>query len=252
MIVILSISIFSGGVTRFGPTLENFHLALADGVTLTIVWRTIRLSFFVTLLSAVLGFPVALCMRHVGGAVRVIILALVVAPLLTSVIVRNVAWLLVLGRSGFINGMLAKLGIASPLPLMYNDFGVVVATLHVYLAFAVLPIYSALTGIDRRIEESAASLGASPANVFWHVTLPLAMPGLVAGCSLVFVLSMGLYLTPVIMGGSFVVTVSMLITDFARNQYNWPMASALAIILLATIAGCLLLAWPFHGRRRRS
>lgn len=251
MMVILSISTFEGGITRFGPTIENFRVAFEDGVTLAVLWRTIRLAIAVTVLSAVLGFPVALSMRRVSGAARMLILALVVAPLLTSVIVRNVAWLLVLGRNGFINDMLMKLGLINgPLPLMYNEFGVVVATLHVYLAFAVLPIYGSLASIDCRVEESAASLGASPINVFWQVTFPLALPGLVAGCSLVFVLTMGLYLTPVIMGGSFVVTISMLITDLARNQYNWPMASALAIILLGSIAVCLLLAWPLHRRRR--
>lgn len=253
MMVIFSLSNFENGVTRFGPTLENFRVAFDDGVTPGVLWRTVRLAAAVTILSALFGFPVALCMRRIGGGARAVILALIVAPLLTSVIVRNVAWLLVLGRNGFINDALTRLGlIGGPLPLMYNDFGVVVATLHVYLAFAVLPIYGALVGIDRQVEESAVSLGASPINVFWRVTFPLALPGLVAGCSLVFVLSMGLYLTPVIMGGSFVVTISMLITDFVRNQYNWPMASALSIILLATIGLGLLLAWPLHQRRRRT
>jgi putative spermidine/putrescine transport system permease protein len=251
MIAVLSVSRFEGGVTSFAPTLDNYRLALQDGVTVAVLWRTARLAGFVTLVSAILAFPVALVMRRVGGAARMIILALVVAPLLTSVIVRNVAWLLVLGRNGFINDMLSKLGfISSPLPLMYNDFGVAVATLHVYLAFAVLPIYASVLSIDTRIEESAASLGASPPNVFWRVTFPLALPGVVAGCTLVFVLSMGLYLTPAIMGGSFVVTIAMLITDLARNQYNWPMASALAVLLLASIAVVLLVSSWFHARKR--
>ena len=251
MISVLSVSRFEGGVTSFAPTLDNYRLALQDGVTVAVLWRTARLAAFVTLVSAILAFPVALVMRRVGGAARMIILALVVAPLLTSVIVRNVAWLLVLGRNGFINDMLSKLGfISSPLPLMYNDFGVAVATLHVYLAFAVLPIYASVLSIDTRIEESAASLGASPANVFWRITFPLALPGVVAGCTLVFVLSMGLYLTPAIMGGSFVVTIAMLITDLARNQYNWPMASALAVLLLASIAVVLLVSSWFHARKR--
>ncbi|MGE0803545.1 MAG: ABC transporter permease, partial [Lautropia sp.] len=129
------------------------------------------------------------------------------------------------------------------LPLMYNDAGVIVATLHVYLTFLVLPLYASLQAIDPRVEESAASLGASPLAVFWRITFPLSVPGLVAGASLVFILTMGLYLTPTIMGGSFVVTVSMLITELARNQYNWPAASALSIILLATMGLTLLAAF---------
>ena len=250
IILVYSVATFEGGIVRFGLDLGNYEAAFSDGVTLTVLWRTVRLSLLVTLISAVVGFPVALQLRRSGPAMRTLILALIVAPLLTSVIVRNVAWLLVLGRTGLVNNALAGLGLTeAPLPLMYNDAGVVAATVHVYLTFLVLPVYGALLGIDERVEESAASLGAGPASVFWRITFPLAVPGLVAGCSLVFVLAMGLYLTPAIMGGGFVVTIPMMITDLVRNQYNWPMASALAVLLLAAIGALLVLALPFQRRR---
>lgn len=237
MVFGLSASTVRGGVVMPGFTLSNYGEALTDGVTVPTLLRTMRLAAIVTVSAAILAYPVALMMRRSGSILRTTILALIVAPLLTSVIVRNVAWLLVLGRTGIINATLLHLGlIEQPLPLMYNEFGVIVATLHVYLTFVVLPIYGALVGIDERLEESASSLGASPLSVFLRVTLPLSLPGLMAGASLVFVLSMGLYLTPTIMGGSFVVTLPMLITDLGRNQYNWPMASTLAVILLAAIA----------------
>ena len=149
-------------------------------------------------------------MRRVGPKARLWILLLVVSPLLTSIIVRNVAWVLILGRSGMINDVLISWGLISkPLPLMYNTFGVVLAVVHVYLSFMVLPLFAALSSINNSLEEAAASLGAKPLSIFLNVTLPLSLPGIMAGCTLVFILSMGVYLTPVIMGGNFVVTLPM-------------------------------------------
>ncbi|MBM3526423.1 MAG: ABC transporter permease [Alphaproteobacteria bacterium] len=163
-------------------------------------------------------------------------IALIVSPLLTSIIVRNVAWMLILGRTGIINDALLAIGvIKTPLPLMFNELGVVIGVVHVYLTFMVLPIYASLSEIDPSLEESAASLGATPFKVFREVTLPLSLGGVVAGCTLVFILSMGIYLTPVIMGGNFVLTIPMVITDLVRNQYDWSKSSALSILLLLSI-----------------
>jgi putative spermidine/putrescine transport system permease protein len=183
-------------------------------------------------------------MRRAGPRLRIVVLALVVSPLLTSVIVRNVAWLLVLGNEGLINTTLRALGIIDqPLPLLYNTFGVVVGVTHVYLSFVVLPLFASLLAIDPSLEENAASLGASPWRIFAHVTLPLSLPGLVAGMTLVFILSMGIYLTPVIMGGSFVTTLAMTITDLVRNQYDWSRAAAFSVMLLAFIGAVLALSY---------
>jgi putative spermidine/putrescine transport system permease protein len=190
----------------------------------------------ITLFCLLLGYPVAMLMRRVGPKARLWILLLVVSPLLTSIIVRNVAWVLILGRSGMINDLLISWGLISkPLPLMYNTFGVVLAVVHVYLSFMVLPLFAALSSINNSLEEAAASLGAKPLSIFLNVTLPLSLPGIMAGCTLVFILSMGVYLTPVIMGGNFVVTLPMLIEDAVRNRYNWPEASAMALLLLIAI-----------------
>ena len=236
MILVESVSSSPAGTSSWSFSLGNYLSLLTDGVTLDVILQTFVLSLIITVVCAVIAYPVALQMRRSVNSMRMILLAMVIGPLLTSVIVRNVAWLLILGRNGIINSTLMKVGlIDAPLPLMYNNFGVIVAVAHVYLAFMVLPIYGALTQIDSRVEESAASLGATPFSVFWRITFPLSWPGLIAGTSLVFILSMGLYLTPTIMGGSFVVTASTLITDLARNQYNWPMASALAMLLLIAI-----------------
>lgn len=233
---ILSFAKFESSVTTVGLYLDNYQKILSDGITLKIFFQTVKLSLIITLTCLILGYPVAMFMRNAGPRARLWILFFVVSPLLTSIIVRNVAWVLILGRSGMINDALISWGwISKPLPLMYNTFGVVLAVVHVYLSFMVLPLFAALNSINKSLEEAASSLGAKPLNVFLSVTLPLSLPGIMAGCTLVFILSMGVYLTPVIMGGNFVVTLPMLIEDAVRNRYNWPEASAMALLLLLAI-----------------
>ena len=235
-LLVMSFSRFESSVTTLGFYLDNYEKILTDGITLKIFFQTVELSLMITLLCLLLGYPVAMLMRRVGPKARLWILLLVVSPLLTSIIVRNVAWVLILGRSGMINDLLISWGLISkPLPLMYNTFGVVLAVVHVYLSFMVLPLFAALSSINNSLEEAAASLGAKPLSIFLSVTLPLSLPGIMAGCTLVFILSMGVYLTPVIMGGNFVVTLPMLIEDAVRNRYNWPEASAMALLLLIAI-----------------
>ncbi len=235
-LLVMSFSRFESSVTTVGFYLDNYEKILTDGITLKIFFQTVELSLMITLFCLLLGYPVAMLMRRVGPKARLWILLLVVSPLLTSIIVRNVAWVLILGRSGMINDLLISWGLISkPLPLMYNTFGVVLAVVHVYLSFMVLPLFAALSSINNSLEEAASSLGAKPLSIFLNVTLPLSLPGIMAGCTLVFILSMGVYLTPVIMGGNFVVTLPMLIEDAVRNRYNWPEASAMALLLLIAI-----------------
>ena len=235
-LLVMSFSRFESSVTTVGFYLDNYEKILTDGITLKIFFQTVELSLIITLFCLLFGYPVAMLMRRVGPKARLWILLLVVSPLLTSIIVRNVAWVLILGRSGMINDLLISWGLISkPLPLMYNTFGVVLAVVHVYLSFMVLPLFAALSSINNSLEEAAASLGAKPLSIFLNVTLPLSLPGIMAGCTLVFILSMGVYLTPVIMGGNFVVTLPMLIEDAVRNRYNWPEASAMALLLLIAI-----------------
>jgi putative spermidine/putrescine transport system permease protein len=233
-------------------TLENYRAFLSDGVTLRVFLSTVRLAVLITATCLILGYPLALFMRRAGPQMRIVALALVVSPLLTSVIVRNVAWLLVLGREGLVNGAFHAAGlIDTPLPLVYNTFGVVVGVAHVYLAFLILPVFGSLLAIDPAVEESALSLGAPPWRVFLHVTLPLSLPGVIAGATLVFILSMGVYLTPVILGGSFVNTLPMIITDLVRNQFDWSRASAFAVVLLVFIGAVLAMSQRLERRFNR-
>ena len=243
MLLVASFARFDAGRTSPGFFLDNYAKIATDGVTLPVFWNTVSLSLWITGAGLLVAFPVAMLMRRAGPALRLALMFVLVSPLLTSIIVRNVAWMLILGRSGMINTWLMEAGlIAEPLPLMYNELGVVIAVVHVYLPFAVLPIYAALQAIDPAREHAAASLGAPPWRVFVHITLPLAMPGVIAAFTLLFILSMGVYLTPVILGGNFVVTLPMMITDAARQMYNWPAASAMSVLLLSSIVVVVVLS----------
>ena len=243
LLLAASFNRFEAGRTTPGFFLDNYVKIATDGVTLRVFWNTVILSLQITAAALLCAFPVAMLMRRCGRRFRLLMMFILVSPLLTSIIVRNVAWMLILGRSGMINSWLLEAGVISaPLPLMYNAFGVVIATIHVYLPFAVLPIFASLQAIDPALEAAAASLGAPPWRVFVHVTLPLALPGVIAAFTLLFILSMGIYLTPVILGGNFVTTLSMLITNAARNQYNWPFASAMSVLLLVSIAAIVALS----------
>jgi putative spermidine/putrescine transport system permease protein len=240
-----------GGVVQPGPSLDNFRDFLADGVALPAFTRTVYLAAAISLACLLLGYPLALSMRRAGPRLRLVLLLLVVSPLLTSVIVRNVAWILILGREGLVNATLIALGlIGEPLRLMYNDVGVVIGVVHVYLAFVAIPVFASLLAIDASTEESAASLGAPPLGVFWHVTLPLSLPGAIAGTTLVFVLSIGVYLTPVIMGGNFSVTISMIIADLVRTQFDMGRASAFSVVVLAAVGLVLWLSRRLERARR--
>ncbi len=237
---------YEGGVIRPDFTLEHYRQFFTDGVTLRIFRATVELAAVVTAVTLVLGYPVAMLMRRAGPRLRFVILGIIVSPLLTSVIVRNFAWLLILGRQGLVNQLLQGLGwIETPLRLVYNLTGVVVGVVHVYLPFMVLPVYGALAAIDPIAEESALSLGAGPWRTFWHVTLPLSLPGIVAGSTIVFVMTLGVYLTPVIMGGNFVVTLPMVIGENVTRTLHWPAASAQAFVLLGSTALLIFLATRF-------
>ncbi len=237
---------YEGGVIRPAFTLEHYAQFFTDGVTLRVTLATLELAALVTAAALVLGYPVALLMRRASPRLRLLLLGIIVSPLLTSVIVRNFAWLLILGRQGLLNQLLQAAGwTEAPLRLAYNLTGVVIGVVHVYLPFMVLPVYSALAAIDPAAEESAVSLGAGPWRTFRHVTLPLSLPGIVAGATIVFVMTLGVYLTPVIMGGNFVVTLPMVIGENVTRTLHWPAASAQAFVLLTATALLIFLATRF-------
>jgi putative spermidine/putrescine transport system permease protein len=199
--------------------------------------RTFLISGTVTLACMLIGLPFAMIAASVGGWKRQLLLGAVLLPLWTSLLVRTAAWFILLQSNGPINSVLMWLGItASPVPMIFNRVGVIIAMTHVLLPFMVLPIFSVLIGIPKNLMPAAASLGANPLRAFWKVLLPLSMRGVVSGSLLVFMTAIGYYITPELIGGAKDQMISSVIAYYAMGAANWGMAGALGLILLlATI-----------------
>ncbi|HET7889319.1 MAG TPA: ABC transporter permease [Bradyrhizobium sp.] len=223
-----------------GFTIEHYRRVFAEAI----YWRSFALTFEISLLvtglALLLGYPIAYAASRATRGWRIIILALVVLPFWTSVLVRAYAWLALLQRTGVINQLLQSLGLVDqPLALVHNTFGTVVATLHILLPFMVLPLYATMEKIPRDLLLAGASLGAHPMLVFRKVFLPLSLPGVLAGCTLVFVLSLGFYITPELLGGGRTIMVSMMVSRNVELYDQWGAASAVGMVLLAAVGAIL-------------
>jgi putative spermidine/putrescine transport system permease protein len=176
-------------------------------------------------------------MAAASPAVANLLLILVLVPFWTSLLVRSTAWVILLQNEGLVNKSLMALGLVDhPLPLVFNRTGVMVAMVHVLLPYMILPLYSVMKGISINHLRAAASLGASPPRVFRTVYLPLTMPGVAAGCTLVFILSVGFYVTPALVGGPRDQMIGYFIAYFTNSAVNWGLASALGALLLLLVA----------------
>lgn len=213
-------------------TLSNFRELVSTNVYVHVMWITTWISIVVTVCTLVLGYPVAYLLSSVSATKSNLLIVLVLVPFWTSILVRTYAWMVLLGRQGIINEFLQSVGlIDQPLRLLNTRFAVYVAMVHILLPFMVLPLYSVMRGIDRSLLRAAEGLGARPVSVFRHILLPLSLPGVAAGCLLVFILSLGFYITPALVGGPKDLMISVLIAQQV-NLFNWPFASALAAVLL--------------------
>lgn len=197
------------------------------------ILRTFWICGIVTICCVVIGYPIAYVAANASPAMEKLILFAVLLPFWTSVLVRTAAWVIILQNNGMLNGLMIRLGIISePLTLVYNRLGVYIAMIHVLLPFMILPIHNVMKSIPKHLLPAAASLGARPFVTFRDVYLPLSMPGLVAGTLMTFILGLGYYVTPALVGGAGDQMQSGLIARFALDDANWPMASAIAIVLL--------------------
>lgn len=179
-----------------------------------------------------------------------LLFAIVMLPFWTSILIRSYAWMALLGRQGVVNGMLRWLGaVDDPLKLLNTRFAVYVGMIHILLPFMVLPIHASLRSMDARLVAAAENLGAGPISVFRYVILPLSLPGVTAGCVLVFVLALGFYITPALLGGPSDMTISMLVAQEVE-LYHWDYAAALAALLLAFTAIALLVFGRLTGLER--
>jgi len=205
-------------------------------IHVTIYLRTLGVALTVTLMCILLGFPLAYLLAHLRDKTANLLLILVLLPFWTSLLVRTTAWMVVLQKEGVLNSLLQALHLISePLPLVFNRFGVVVAMTHILLPFMVLPMYSVMRQIPVSYVRAARSLGAGPFTAFVRVYLPQCIPGIGAGALLVFILALGYYITPALLGGSTDQMISYFVADNMGRSLNWGLASALAAILLAAV-----------------
>ncbi|MFK0692920.1 ABC transporter permease [Mesorhizobium sp. IMUNJ 23033] len=216
-----------------------------------VVWVTFRVSVLTTVISVALGYVLALSIIHLDGGARSILLALVVIPFWLSALVRALAWLILLRNNGLANETLLALGVISePLRLARNELGVLIAMVHFCVPFATFPLLGAMTAIDSRHVMAGRSLGASQARIWRDIYLPLTMPSLVAAAFLVFVLCLGFFVTPAIVGGGRVVMLSEYISFSVLVTLRWTAAAALSVgILLATLAFVAIVARLIGFRR---
>lgn len=199
--------------------------------------RTIWISLVVTVACFVIAFPMAYLMAMGSDKLRRILFILVLLPFWTSLLVRTAAWVILLQKNGVVNDALIWTGLTDePMQLIFNRFGVYVAMVHVLLPFMILPMYSVMRTIPRDHLRASASLGARPGATFFQVYLPQTLPGVGAGCLLVWVLAIGFYITPALVGGGGDQMLSFLIAEFTLKTANWHMAAALALLLLAMVA----------------
>ncbi len=216
---------------------------------------TFELSFLVTGLCILLGYPYAYLMAQAPGIWRHLLLVAVLFPFWTSLLVRTYAWLVLLQRRGLVNTWLGDMGlIDQPLRLVHNFTGTAIGMVHIMMPFMVLPLYAAMRAVDRNLMLAAANLGAPPVKAFWQIYLPQTLPGLMAGTVLVFVLCLGFYVTPAVLGGGRVMMWSMQIKRSIAVYADWGAASALGVVLLVTtlaIFGALALAMRALARGGR-
>ncbi len=215
----------------------NFEQLWLRPVYLRVIWNTVLISAAVTPICVLLGFPVAHAMTMAGPRLRRWLIFLVLLPFWTSLLVRTFATVILLQRTWPINALLVGLGlVGQPLPLLYNMTGVLAGAVQVLLPFVIFPLYASMLRIEPSYMQAAMTLGARPVRAFLRVYLPLTFPGLMTGTSLVFISTLGYYVTPAMLGGPRQLMIAQLIQEQIGDFGNWGMAGALALVLLATTA----------------
>jgi ABC-type spermidine/putrescine transport system permease subunit I len=217
-------------------SLENYQSLFSSSLYINSLIATLKISAFVVLGCLFFGFPIAYALANASNRLRPVLFLAVLLPAWSSILVRNFAWIYLLQRRGPINEFLISTGIIDqPISFMFNEFGVVLGMTNVLLPFMVLPIFVALQAQDKTYLEASASLGARPETAFWTVTLPLSMPGVMAGSLLVFAMALGFFVTPALLGGGKVLVAATYITNEIETLLNWDIAGAASVVLLAVV-----------------
>ena len=225
-----------------GLTLAVYQKILGTQAYINVIIATLRVSLEVTLVILVLAYPIAMVLSAMPLRVVGAMMVFVVIPYFTSTLVRTYAWTVILGQSGVVNQILQGLGLINqPIQFLYNEFGVIVGLVYVFTPFMVLVLYAVMRGIDTDYLRASASSGAGPIRTFWRVYLPLSMPGVVAGSLLTFVMCIGSYLTPALMGSPKQTMIAQMIQLALNQLLNWGLGAGLAVVLLVIVATTYLI-----------
>ena len=235
-------------------TLDNYRELFRVNVYLQTLFRSMWIAARVMIFSLLLGYPLAYYLSFYAGARKDLFYQLVIIPLWVSYLVRAYAWKTILGSDGVLNTLLQYVHLTKhPLEfLLYSPFAVVLTLTHIYTPFAVLPIYAALEHIPRNLVEASQDLGASPLQTFWRVIFPLSIPGVLAGATFAFVLSLGDFLAPLLLGGPSGIMISNIVVSLFGAAYNWPLGAAISLCMLLLVVTLLFLSeklekkWSFR------
>jgi putative spermidine/putrescine transport system permease protein len=231
------------------PSFQNYAELLSTPLYAKVLFNTVRIALAATAVCVLLGYPLSYWMLGLSPRARLVSLALVIVPFWVSVLIRTYAWIILLGNAGVLNSALLALGwISAPISFLYNAFGVTLGVANVLLPFFVLPLFASMLKIDQRLLSASRSLGASEWTTFWRVFFPLSVPALIAGALLVFLMSLGFYVTPMILGGGRVPMLVNMLDLLVNGMPNWGLACAISVLLLAITLGLYALSRRIGAR----
>jgi len=236
LILVYSFYTFSEGRVIHVLTLENYARALTQSIYYKVFLKSLWYGVIVTLASLVIGYPCALFLARTPFRRKDILFVALIVPFWTTIVVRTYAWKILLGSKGVVNYVLIGTGLVDePLRLLYTQTAVFFGLIHVFLPFLILPLYASLEKIDRSLEEAAMDLGGGRVRTFLRVTFPLSLPGVNTGCLLVFILTVGSFVTPELLGGPKEIMIANIIQREYYDSFNWPFGFSLAVLLLLVV-----------------
>lgn len=238
-----------GGIMTIRIVFENFTYIFSDDLYLNTYLNSLKISITSTLLCLLFGYPIAYAIVRSGPIAKPILLFCIILPFWTSFLLRVYAWMGLLADQGTINNLLLAIGVIDePVRMLYTEFAVYIGIVYTYMPFMILPLYANMEKLDGSLTEASADLGSRPTNTFFKVTLPLTMPGIIAGCLLVFIPATGEYVIPDLLGGGNVQMIGrVLFNEFSRNS-DWPVAAAVAIVLLLLLVIPMMVFQFYQGK----
>ena len=249
--VFSGLDLFLDKITQFSAS--NYVWLTEDALYFNAYLSSIRIAFVATLITLLIGYPFAYAMARAPGYLRALLMMMVILPFWTSFLIRVYAWIGILKQEGLLNQVLLWAGlIGEPLVILNTDLAVYIGIVYSYLPFMVLPLYAALERMDRSLLEAAADLGATPLRAFWRITVPLSVPGIVAGSLLVFIPAVGEFVIPDLLGGSRTLMIGKTLWVEFFNNRDWPVASAVAIVLLLLLVVPIVLFQNAQSKAREA